>query len=106
LEQAVYSRLQNHQRIGVQLSGGMDSSAIAVIASGQMDKRLLFSYSFVLNEQAKSELPHLVDEQLTQRAIIEHAGLFAENHRTIDGFHYTDVFEELEQSRKIMKRMG
>ena len=102
LEQAVYSRLKNNQKIGVQLSGGMDSSAIAVIASKQIDKKNLFSYSFILNEKTKSFSTNAVDEQTTQNTIIKHAGLLRDKHYQIEDFHYVDVYEEMNQSKKVM----
>lgn len=102
LTQAVVCRTRTHKNIGCQLSGGLDSSAIAVLLSRNLDKNRLHTYSFVLNDKTRAYSERGIDEQETQNTIIEYANLKRENHYRIEEFHYLDVFEELEASNIIM----
>lgn len=100
--EAVVCRTRTHKNIGCQLSGGLDSSAIAVLLSRNLDKNRLHTYSFVLNDKTRAYSERGIDEQETQNTIIEYADLKRENHHKIEEFHYKDVFEELEISNLIM----
>jgi asparagine synthase (glutamine-hydrolysing) len=100
--EAVVCRTRTHKNIGCQLSGGLDSSAIAVLLSRNLDKNRLHTYSFVLNDKTRAYSERGIDEQETQNMIIEYADLKRENHHKIEEFHYKDVFEELEISNLIM----
>ncbi len=102
LTQAVCCRAETDRNIGCQLSGGMDSSAIAVLLSRNANKQKLHTFSFVLNEHTRTYSTYGVDEQKTQADVIAYAGLIQENHHQIDSFHYKDTFEQLEQSNCIM----
>lgn len=102
LEKAIKSRIRGKKNIGCQLSGGMDSSAIAVILSRVMDKKKLHTYSFVLDETTKSYSDNGIDEQGTQEEIINYADLIRENHHHITSFYYKDVFEELAKKNEVM----
>ena len=99
---AIQSRIRGVKTVGCQLSGGMDSSAIAVLLSRVMDKKQLHTYSFVLDETTKSFSDNGIDEQGTQEAIISYANLEKENHHHITRFHYNNVFEELDTQNKVM----
>lgn len=102
LEKAIQSRIRGKKTVGCQLSGGMDSSAIAVLLSRLMDKKQLHTYSFVLDETTKTYSDNGIDEQGTQDEIISYAGLIQDNHHHITSFHYKDVFEELATKNKVM----
>lgn len=102
LTTAIQSRIRGKKNVGCQLSGGMDSSAIAVILSCIMDKEKLHTYSFVLDETTKAYSDNGIDEQETQEEIISYADLIRENHHHITSFHYKDVFEELKKRNEIM----
>jgi asparagine synthase (glutamine-hydrolysing) len=102
LEIAIKSRIRAKKTIGCQLSGGMDSSAIAVLLSRLMDKKDLHTYSFVLDETTRPYSENGVDEQGTQNEIISYADLFLENHHPITSFHYKDAYEEINQKNNIM----
>ncbi|MHA8051764.1 asparagine synthetase B family protein [Aquirufa sp. ROCK-SH2] len=100
--QAVESRLRGVKIAGTQLSGGMDSSAITVLASRIMPKKDLHTFSFVLNEKTRAYSERGIDEQATQNSIIEYAQLHRENHHLADGFYYKDTFECYDKSNEIM----
>jgi asparagine synthase (glutamine-hydrolysing) len=100
--QAVVCRTRTNKNIGCQLSGGLDSSAIAVLLSRNIDKRRLHTYSFVLSDKTRLYSEKGIDEQETQNIIIQYADLIPENHHKIEEFHYKDVFEELEVSNLVM----
>jgi asparagine synthetase B (glutamine-hydrolysing) len=100
--QAVECRLKGVSIAATQLSGGMDSSAITVIASRLMPKENLHTFSFVLNEKTRAFSERGVDEQATQNSILEYAQLHQENHHLSDGFYYKDTFECYDQSNQIM----
>lgn len=102
LFEAVKSRLRGKKIVGCQLSGGMDSSAIAVILSRLIPKEHLHTYSFVLNELTSLYSDSGIDEKGTQEEVITYAGLLVENHHPITGFHFRDVFEELTTKNEVM----
>ncbi|EKB47409.1 asparagine synthetase B family protein [Cecembia lonarensis] len=102
LEEAVRCRIRGKQRVGAQLSGGMDSSVITVLLSKMMDKRQLHTFSFVLDEQSKVHSKTKTDEQETQQEIIRYAALVPENHHHITRFHYRDIQEELQTRNLVM----
>jgi asparagine synthetase B (glutamine-hydrolysing) len=80
----------------------MDSSAIAVILSRIFPKNQLHTYSFVLNDHTASFSDSGIDEKGTQEEVIQYADLKRDNHHQITGFHYQDVFEELETRNQVM----
>ena len=100
--QAVVCRIRTNKNIGCQLSGGLDSSAIAVLLARNINKNSLHTYSFVLSDKTRPYSEKGIDEQETQNIIIEYADLKRENHHKIEEFHYKDVFEEFEMSNLIM----
>jgi asparagine synthase (glutamine-hydrolysing) len=100
--EAVRCRLRTFKNIGCQLSGGIDSSAIAVLASRLIDKNRLHTFSYVLNDETRRYSEKKIDEQDTQNEIINYALLNKENHHPIDSFYYTSVQEQLDMSNKIM----
>jgi asparagine synthase (glutamine-hydrolysing) len=102
LKTAIQSRIRGKSTVGCQLSGGMDSSAIAVLLSRLMDKNQLHTYSFVLDDKTRSYSDSGIDEQGTQEEIISYASLIKENHHHVTSFHYKDVFEELNTRNKVM----
>ena len=100
--EAVICRARTNRNIGCQLSGGLDSSAIAVLIARNIDKNRLHTYSFVLSDKTRPYSEKGIDEQEAQNIIIEYADLKRENHHKIEDFHYKDVFEELEVSNLIV----
>ncbi|EON75557.1 asparagine synthase (glutamine-hydrolyzing) [Lunatimonas lonarensis] len=102
LKEAVRCRIAGKTTVGCQLSGGMDSSAIAVLLSRLMPVQQLHTYSFVLSDETIPYSPNGIDEQATQAEIINFAGLDPTNHHPITGFHYKDVFEELDTRNEVM----
>jgi asparagine synthase (glutamine-hydrolysing) len=100
--ETVVCRTRTNKNIGCQLSGGLDSSAIAVLLARNIDKNRLHTYSFVLSDKTRPYSENGIDEQETQNIIIEYADLKRDNYHTIKEFHYKDVFEELEVSNLIM----
>lgn len=100
--EAVRCRVRTHRPVGCQLSGGMDSSAITVLAARLLGTSRLHTYSFVMNEKTRAYSATGIDEQATQHDIIEYAQLQRANHHPIEGFHFADVFEQLDHSNLIM----
>ncbi len=100
--EAVVCRTRTTKNIGCQLSGGLDSSAIAVLLSRNIDKNRLHTYSFVLSDKTRPYSEKGIDEQETQNIIIDYADLKRENHHKIEEFHYKDVSEEMELRNLIM----
>jgi asparagine synthase (glutamine-hydrolysing) len=106
LMEAVLCRTRSIKNIGCQLSGGMDSSAIAVLLAHHSDKTKLHTYSFVLSDKTRPFSENAIDEQDTQNAIIEYADLKRENHHPIEDFYYKDVFEQMDITYRIMGGTG
>lgn len=100
--EAILCRTRTSKNIGVQLSGGLDSSAIASILARHIPKERLHTYAFVLSDKTRPYSENGIDEQATQQAMIAYAGLLPENHHKIEAFHFKDVFEEFERSNLIM----
>lgn len=100
--EAVLCRTRNKKNVGCQLSGGMDSSAIAVLLSRLIDKNHLHSYSFVLSDLTRAYSDNGIDEQGTQEEIIKYADLRRENHHPITSFDLKDVNEEFIKKNEIM----
>lgn len=87
---------------GCQLSGGMDSSAIAVLLARTVAADKLHTYSFVLNDKTRPSSPYGVDEQGTQNSVIDYAGLRRDHHHNVEEFHYQSLEEELERTEEVM----
>lgn len=102
LTEAIRCRARTIKNIGCQLSGGLDSSAIAVLLSRSFDKSRLFTYSFVLSDKTRPYSERGIDEQNMQQEVLSYSDLKKENHISIEDFYYTDVFEQLELSNQIM----
>jgi len=101
-KRAVETRLAGVNIAATQLSGGLDSSAITVLASRIMPKENLHTFSFVLNEKTKAYSERGIDEQVTQNSILDYANLHLENHHLSDGFYYRDSFACYDKSDEIM----
>lgn len=99
---AIKTRLRGVKIAATQLSGGLDSSAITVLASRLMPKENLHTFSFVLNEKTKAYSERGIDEQGTQNSIRNYAQLHPENHHLSDGFYYRDTFACYDKSDEIM----
>ena len=99
---AVETRLAGVNIAATQLSGGLDSSAITVLASRIMPKENLHTFSFVLNEKTRAYSERGIDEQVTQNSILAYANLHVENHHLSDGFYYRDTFACYDKSDEIM----
>jgi asparagine synthase (glutamine-hydrolysing) len=69
LTEAVLCRSRTIKNIRCQLSGGMDSSAIAVLLARNTDKTKLHTYSFVLSDKTRPYSEKGIDEQDTQNTI-------------------------------------
>jgi asparagine synthase (glutamine-hydrolysing) len=100
--QAIKSRTRTTKNIAVQLSGGLDSSAITYWLSKLVDKSNIHTYSFVLDEETLPYSNTGVDEQNTQEIILNHTKLNKNNHHKITKFHYTNIYHEFHESFKIM----
>lgn len=100
--EAIICRTRTKKNIGCQLSGGMDSSAIAVILSRHLPKERLHTYSFILSDKTRPYSESGVDEQQTQQSVIDYAGLFPKNHHKIEDFYFKDVSEQMERSNRVM----
>ena len=100
--QAIKTRLHGVKYVATQLSGGLDSSAITVLASRIMPKENLHTFSFVLNEKTRAYSEQGIDEQVTQNSILDYAELHRENHHLSDGFYYQDTFACYDKSDEIM----
>lgn len=104
--EAVMCRTHTHKNIGCQLSGGMDSSAIAVLLARNFDKNSIHTYSFVLSEKTLPYSKTKIDEKSAQQIVFNHANLNPENHHLIEDFHYLDAFDEWQQCNKVMGGYG
>lgn len=102
MTQAIKRRIEGIDKVGCQLSGGLDSSVIGVVLSQIMDKQKLHTYSFVLSEKTLPYSERGIDEQWSQDLVREFAGLLPENHHHITEFHYKDVFEEMDTNIRVM----
>ncbi len=102
LSESVRRRIQNKTKIGCQLSGGMDSSAIAVLLTRLMNKEHIHTYSFVLNEITRAYSERGIDEKDTQQLILDYAGLLRPNHHEVEGFHFASVQEQLQVQGRVM----
>lgn len=100
--QAIAIRLRDIKIAATQLSGGLDSSAITVLASRILPKENLHTFSFVLNEKTRPYSELGIDEQVTQNSIRAYANLIHENHHYSDGFYYQNTFECYDKSNEIM----
>ncbi len=100
--EAVRCRTRTIKNVGCQLSGGMDSSAIAVLLSRNFDTSKLFTYSFVLSDKTRAYSEKGIDEQDTQQEILNNYNLKKENHTPIEDFYFKDVFEQWGLSNRIM----
>ncbi|NBA84833.1 asparagine synthase [Emticicia sp. CRIBPO] len=100
--EAVKCRIRTIKNIGCQLSGGMDSSAITVLVSRIAGLEKLHTFSFVLNEKTRRFSEKGIDEQGTQKDMIEYAGLDMRNHHPVDDFFYKDAFEEKAHVNQVM----
>jgi asparagine synthase (glutamine-hydrolysing) len=104
--EAVMCRTRTHKNIGCQLSGGMDSSAIAVLLARNFDRNRIHTYSFVLSEKTLPYSKTKIDEKSAQQIVLNHAKLKLDNHHLIEDFHYIDAFDEWQQCNKIMGGYG
>jgi len=102
LNESILCRIRNKKTIGCQLSGGMDSSAIAVLLSRLTDKNSIHTYSFVLSEKTRAFSEKGIDEKETQQLILDYAGLKRSNHHEIEAFHYSSVFEQMHTQIRVM----
>ena len=102
MTKAIKRRIVGIDKVGCQLSGGLDSSVIGVILSRIMDKQKLHTYSFVLSDKTRPYSERGIDEQWSQDMVREFAGLLPENHHHITEFHYRDVYEEIETSQRVL----
>jgi len=102
VEESIKARTFGNQKIGAQLSGGIDSSAIISILSKTVDKNDLSTYSFVLDEDSKKCSESGIDEKSTQRELIDFLNLRNTNHFEIGKHDFKDAFEELNKRNDIM----
>jgi asparagine synthetase B (glutamine-hydrolysing) len=102
LNESILCRIRNKKTIGCQLSGGMDSSAIAVLLSRLTDINSIHTYSFVLNDKTRAYSESGIDEKETQQLILDYAGLDQSNHHEIEEFHYCSVFEQMQTQIRVM----
>lgn len=101
-EEAVRCRAKTTRAIGCQLSGGLDSSSIAVLLSRMVNPKKIHTFSFVLSDKTRRFSDNGIDEQGTQNEILDYSGLLRDNHHKIEEFHYKDVFEQLEVSNNVL----
>lgn len=101
LFQAVACRIRKANRVGCQLSGGIDSSLIAVVLSRIMGTDRLYTSSFVLNEKTAAFVENPKDEKDTQQAVIRFAALKPENHHNIEEFHFRDFYDEMDSIQEV-----
>ncbi len=102
LNESILCRIRNKKTIGCQLSGGMDSSAIAVLLSRLTDKDSIHTYSFILSDKTRAFSERGIDEKETQQLILDYAGLNRSNHHEIEEFHYSSVFEQMQTQIRVM----
>jgi asparagine synthase (glutamine-hydrolysing) len=102
LSESILCRIRDKKTIGCQLSGGMDSSVIAVLLSRLTDRNSIHTYSFVLNEKTRAFSERGIDEKETQQLILDYAGLDRSNHHEIEEFHYRSVFEQMHTQIRVM----
>lgn len=100
--QAVESRLRGAKKAATQLSGGLDSSAITVLASQIIPKKKLHTFSFVLSEKTRAYSESGIDEMNTQNSILNFAHLEPSNHHLSHEFYYQDTFHAYDKSDQIM----
>ena len=96
-EEAVRCRTRSLYGVGCQLSGGLDSSAITMLAARCVAKERLHTYSYVMPEHGKTVVKDWVNEEPEQEAVIEKAGILRQNVHKITQLHYKTIEEELER---------
>ncbi|MBU1821972.1 MAG: asparagine synthase [Bacteroidetes bacterium] len=101
-EEAVRCRAKTNRSVGCQLSGGLDSSSIAVLLSRMVNPEKIHTFSFVLSDKTRGFSENGIDEQGTQNEILDYSGLLRDNHHKIEEFPYKDVFEQFEVSNKVL----
>jgi asparagine synthase (glutamine-hydrolysing) len=72
---AVRSRIADGKSVGLELSGGLDSSAIAALVSQSADKKRLFAFSNVLPATHKRSFTGFGDEWDKASTVARHLGL-------------------------------
>ncbi len=102
LNESIVCRIRNKKTIGCQLSGGMDSSAIAVLLSRLSDINAIHTYSFVLSDKTRAYSEKGIDERETQQLILDYAGLSRLTHHEIEEFHFSSVFDQMQTSIRVM----
>lgn len=75
--EAVGNRLKGETRIAVELSGGLDSSGIATVASAlcRETKKELYAFTHSLTDDQKENYYPFEDETLFSEELIRHAGI-------------------------------
>lgn len=101
-EEAVLCRAGDREKVGCQLSGGLDSSAIAAVLAKHIAVKNIHTYSFVLSEKTLPYSEKGIDEQATQQSVRTHSGLLEENHHTVREFHFEDLQAELDRTEEVM----
>jgi asparagine synthase (glutamine-hydrolysing) len=101
-EEAVLCRAGDRGNLGCQLSGGLDSSAIAAVLAKHINVKNIHTYSFVLTEKTRAYSERGIDEQDTQKLVRTHSGLLEENHHTISDFHFENLQAELNRTEQVM----
>jgi len=102
MNESILCRIRDKKTIGCQLSGGMDSSAIAVLLSRLTNKNSIHTFSFVLSDKTRAYSESGIDEKETQQLILDYTGLDQSNHHEIEEFHYCSVFEQMQTQIRVM----
>ena len=75
-KEAVAQRIRNHPAIGLELSGGLDSSAVAVVAREvKPDGCKIHAFINALSEEQKKDFFPFFDESNYAEGLVEHASL-------------------------------
>ncbi len=103
LHEAVRCRLRTTGNIGCELSGGLDSSAITVLAARLLgeDVSRLHTLSYVMPEEAKAYDDNWVDEEPEQEATIAAANIPRRNVHKLTHAWFDNPFDELDYATEV-----
>ncbi len=103
LAEAVRCRLRTNGNIGCELSGGLDSSTITMLAARalQSEPDRLHTYSYVMPEAAKAFDDEWVDEEPEQEAVIGAANIPRQNVHKLTRAWFDNPVDEMDYATEV-----
>jgi|GEM_PF-3215565 len=103
LLEAVRCRLRSTGNIGCELSGGLDSATITILAARLLgaERSRLHTLSYIMPEEAKAFDDSWVNEEPEQEATIEAAGIARANVHKLTRAWFDDPLEEMDYATEV-----